>query len=65
MDIELGMKANKVRIKIFFSPRNKQSEYKVLYELMCWLSGSLTCRISNVVRSPPAKRSFVSSIIVD
>ena len=32
---------------------------------MCWLSGSLTCRLPNVMRSPPARRSLVSSIIVD
>ena len=24
---------------------------------MCWLSGSLTCRLPNVMRSPPARRS--------
>ena len=36
---------------------NQQSEYKVFYELMCWLSGSLTCRLPNVMRSPPARRS--------
>ena len=44
---------------------NQQSDYKVLYELMCWLSGSLTCRLPNVMRSPPARRSLVSSITVD
>ena len=43
----------------------QQSEYKVIYELMCWLSGSLTCRLPNVMRSPPARRSLVSSITVD
>ena len=32
---------------------------------MCWLSGSLTCRIPNVMRSPPAKISLVSSVTVD
>ena len=32
---------------------------------MCWLSGSLTCRLPNVMRSPPARRSLVSSITVD
>jgi hypothetical protein len=36
---------------------NQQSEYWVLYELMCWLA--------NVMRSPPARRSLVSSIIID
>ena len=36
---------------------NQQSEYKVFYKLMCWLAGSLTCRLPNVVRSPPARRS--------
>ena len=40
---------------IFFL--NQQSQYKVFYELMCWLSGSLTCRLPNVMRSPPARRS--------
>ena len=44
---------------------NHQSEYKVLYELMFLLSGSLTCRLPNVMRFPPARRSLVSSIIVD
>jgi hypothetical protein len=34
---------------------NQQSEYKVFYKLMCWLAGSLTCRL--VLRSPPARRS--------
>ena len=48
----------------FFS-LNQQSEYKVLYVLMCWLSGSLTCRLPNVMRSPPARRFLVSSIIAD
>ena len=43
---------------------NQQSEYNVFYELMCWLSGSLTCRLPNVMWSPPA-RSLVSSINVD
>ena len=46
-------------------PLNQQSEYKVIYELMCWLSASLTCRLPNVMRSPPARRSLVSSFIVD
>ena len=32
---------------------------------MCWLSGSLTCRLPNVMRSPPARRSLVSSVTVD
>jgi hypothetical protein len=32
---------------------------------MCWLSGSLTCRIPNVMRSPSARRSLVSSVTVD
>ena len=44
---------------------NHQSEHKVLYELMCWLSGSLTCRLPNVMRSPLARRSLVSSITID
>ena len=38
-----------------FFPLNQQSEYKVFYELMCWLSGSLTYRLPNVMRSPPAR----------
>ena len=45
-------------------PISNQSTW-VIYELMCWLSGSLTCRIPNVMRSPPARRSLVSSITVD
>ena len=48
-----------------FFPLNQQSEYKVFYKLMYWLSGSLTCRLPNVMRSPPARRSLVSSITVD
>ena len=38
-------------------PPFQLSEYKVFYEVMCWLSGSLTCRLRNVMRSPPARRS--------
>ena len=49
----------------FFPLLNQQSQYKVLYELLCWLSGSLTCRLPNVMRSPPARRSLVSSVTVD
>ena len=48
-----------------FFPLNQQSEYKVFYKLMCWLSGSLTCRLPNLMRSHPARRSLLSSIIVD
>jgi len=33
-----------------FFPLNQQSEYYVIYELMCWLSGSLNCRLPNVMR---------------
>jgi hypothetical protein len=40
-----------------FPPPYQQSEYKVFYELMCWLSESLTCRLPNVRRSAPARRS--------
>ena len=36
---------------------NQQSEYKVFYKLMCWLAGSLDCRLPNVVSSPRARRS--------
>jgi hypothetical protein len=36
---------------------NQQLEYKVFCKLMCWLAGSLTCRLPNVMWSPPAKRS--------
>ena len=43
---------------------NQQSEYKVFYKLMCWLAGSLTCRLLNVMRFPPA-RDLVSSVTVD
>jgi hypothetical protein len=32
---------------------NQQSEYKVFYELMCWLG--LVCRLTSVMRSPPAR----------
>ena len=55
---------NFIRKSYFFS-LNQQSEYKVIYKLMCWLSGSLTCRLPNVMKSPPPRRSLVSSIIVD
>ena len=44
----------------FFSLfRNQQSEYQVLYELMCWLSV--------VVRSPPSRRplSWIQSLLID
>ena len=44
------------RFFLFFPVISNQSTW-VLYELMCWLS--------LVVRSPPARRSLVSSIIVD
>ena len=54
-----------VRSWRFFPLLNQQSEYKVIYELMCWLSGSLTCRVPNVMRSPPARISLVSSVTVD
>ena len=40
-----------------FSPLNQQSQYKVIYELMCWLSESLTCRLPNMMSSLPARRS--------
>jgi hypothetical protein len=36
---------------------NQQSEYKLFYKLMCWLAGSLTCRLISLMRSPPARRS--------
>jgi hypothetical protein len=44
---------------IFFLPLNQQSEYWVLYELMCWLT--------IVVRSPPARRSllWIQSLLID
>ena len=41
------------------------SNQNIMYRLMCWLPGSLNCRIPNVMRSPPAWRSLVSSITVD
>jgi hypothetical protein len=34
---------------------NQQSEYKVFYKLICWLG--LVCRLTSVIRSPPARRS--------
>ena len=39
----------------------------ILYRLMCWLSGSLTCRLPNVMRSPPARRSlsWIQSLLID
>jgi len=51
---------------LLFSPLiSNQSTRYLFNELMCWLSGSLTCRLPNVLRSPPARRSLVSSITVD
>jgi hypothetical protein len=35
---------------------NQQSEYKIFCKLMGWL-GSLSCRFTSVMRSPPAKRT--------
>ena len=49
-------------VRLFFL--NQQSEYNVIYVLMCWLSWSLNCRLPNVMRSPPA-RSLVSAVTVD
>jgi hypothetical protein len=43
-------------VPFFFFPY-QQSEYWVFCELMCWLSGSLTCRLPDMMRSPPARRS--------
>jgi hypothetical protein len=47
------------RFSIFFLPRNQQSEYSVLYELMCWLA--------NYRDEVPSSEeiSLVDSIIVD
>ena len=39
------------------SPLISNQQHTVFYKLMCWLAGSLTCRLPNVVRSPPARRS--------
>ena len=36
---------------------NHQSDYKVFYKLMFWLAGSLTCRLPNMMWSPPARKS--------
>jgi hypothetical protein len=44
-------------LKIFFDYLNQKSEYKVFYKLMCWL-GVLTCRLTSVMTSPPARRSL-------
>ena len=41
----------------FFLSFNQKSGYKVFYKLICWLAGSLTCRLPRVMRSPPARRS--------
>ena len=51
------LSACRARRVLFYLSFNQQSEYKVFYKLMCWLAGSLTCRLPNVVRSPPARRS--------
>jgi hypothetical protein len=37
----------------FFNLLHQQSEYKVFYKLMCCLG--LVCRLTNVMRSPPAR----------
>ena len=50
---------------IYIPPHPAIRVLGILYELICWLSGSLTCRLPNVVRSPPARRSLMSSITVD
>jgi hypothetical protein len=39
----------------FFNLLHQQSEYKVFYKLMCRLG--LVCRLTSVMRSPPARRS--------
>ena len=41
----------------FYLSFNQQSEYEVFYKLMRWLAGSLTCRLLNMIRSLPARRS--------
>jgi hypothetical protein len=41
----------------FFLFLYHQSEYKLFYKLMCWLAGSLTCRLTSVMMSLPAERS--------
>jgi hypothetical protein len=40
---------------LFFAFINQQSEYKVFHKLMCWLG--LVCRLTSMMRSPPASRS--------
>ena len=45
------------RLLFFISPIISNQQHTVFYKLMCWLAGSLTCRLPNVVRSPPARRS--------
>jgi hypothetical protein len=46
-----------VPFHIFYFSFNQRSQCKVFYKLTCWLAGSLTWRLPNVVRSPPARRS--------
>jgi hypothetical protein len=47
-----------IRTIYIFFVFNQQFEYKVFYKPMCWLAGSLlTCRLTSVMRSPPARRS--------
>jgi len=54
VNLDLNLYQMKVREHNSFF-LNQQSEYKVIYELMCWLSGSLTCRLPNVMRFPPSQ----------
>ena len=50
----------------FFSLLSAIRVQGILYRLMCWLSGSLTCRLRNVLRSPPARSSqWIQSLLID
>ena len=59
------MQVYKFFLQFSFLSFNQQSECKVFYKPMCWLSGSLTCRLPNVMRFPRARRSLVSSVIIE
>ena len=52
--------------RYFFPPWSAIRVQRILYRLMCCLSGSLTCRLPNVMRSPPGGYlSWVQSLLTD
>jgi len=49
---------------LFIFVLNQQSEYRVFYKLKCWLAGSLTCRLPNVMWSSSEEISYVHSLLM-